>query len=385
MPGSIKAVANSIAAQRPRYAYAYLMAGVDVARPSYLGIFYNVLVSAQVLQDSQADIVLMVQMSKNSTNHRLTFREEEILSEMNVRIYYLSDIPERQSFYTMQFDKFRILEMTEYSRVLYMDGDAMPFCPMDYLFELSDPQTSGAAPQLKKNIVVAWRIEPSHGGFFMLAPEEGDFEHIQGIIDQREQEILQGKDFSKTRGWGHSIALPDRWRSTSGREGPNATEWNWHGDFADQGLLYYWTKYYKKEVSLIIGNEVENWLRNTSTSLQESLFQYGCVPKEHTRPNHYADSGWKRMVPYRDFKHFTGRAKPWVASGGINMTNTLRLEDVQTAQEYWLFLFRKVQKRFRLQVDPHNMHRDIPPTVFGGWPTIGMARDTARSKEKSTL
>ena len=369
--------------RQKRYAYAYLMAGVDVARPSYLGIFYNVLVSAHILQDSQADIVLMVQMSKNSTNHRLTFREEEILTAMNVRIYYLSDIPERQSFYTMQFDKFRILEMTEYSRVLYMDGDVMPFCPMDYLFELSDPPANTAISALKKNVIVAWRIEPSHGGFFMLAPEEGDFEQLQSIIHQREQELLRGKDFSKSRGWGHRITPPDHWRSTSGREGPNATEWDWHGDFADQGLLYFWTKYYKKEVSLIIGNEVENWTGNTSRTLEESLFPHGCVPREHTKRNCYADSGWKRMVPYRDFRHFTGRAKPWTASGSINMTNTLRFDDVQTAQEYWFFLFRKIRTQLRLQVDPNNLHRNIPPTDFGGWPTIGMARETARSKVAS--
>jgi hypothetical protein len=373
---------NSTEHHSRQWAYAFLMAGVDPDRPSYLGIFYNVLVSAHILQHSQADIVLMVQMSKNSTNHRLMPKEEEILTDMNVRIYYMSDIPDGQSFYTMQFEKFRILEMTQYRRVLYMDGDVMPFCPMDYLFELSDssPTSNGTERILKENVVIAWRIEPSHGGYFMLTPKEGDFEQLQQIIHRRETEILSGKEFSRSTGWGHHITPPDHWRSTSGREGPNATDWFWHGDFADQGLLYYWTKYYKKDVSLIIGNEVENWSNNTSSTLQKSLRQYGCVPRKYTRSNNYADSGWKHMVPYRDFKHFTGRAKPWMASGSVNMSNILVLENVQTAQEYWFYLFRKIQKRFQLHVNLHNMHHNIPPTDFGGWPTVRMARETARSK-----
>jgi hypothetical protein len=30
------------------------------------------------------------------------------------------------------------------------------------------------------------------------------------------------------------------------------TNWTFHGDFADQGLLYFWTKYYyQKEVSIV--------------------------------------------------------------------------------------------------------------------------------------
>jgi hypothetical protein len=35
--------------------------------------------------------------------------------------------------------------------------------------------------------------------------------------------------------------------------------WDWHGDFVDQGLLYYWTIYYKQDVSIVINDEIENW------------------------------------------------------------------------------------------------------------------------------
>jgi lipopolysaccharide biosynthesis glycosyltransferase len=389
-----------------KWAYAYLMAGVDTEHPSYLGIFYNILIAASILEQhqTQADIVVMVQMSANATSHRLTPREEQILTSLsNVRIYYL-DIPPRQSFYTMQMEKFRILEMTEYDRVFYLDGDVMPFCSMDYLFELSTTSESNrhhhsnsseadtkeshatnsskksSTPLLKENIILAWRIEPAHGGAFMLAPHPGDFQMLQDIIHRQERKILAGQVFSKREGWGHVITPPDAWHSTRGQEGPNATDWAWHGDFADQGLLYFWTKYVKQDVSIVIGSSVENWSRNRSQLLHGSLSPYGCVPNEYTKPYKYAHSGFSSIVPYRDFKHFTGRAKPWLESGRINMSHTHQFEDVQTAQEYWMYLFRNVQKRFQLQVDVTNLPRSIPMTLFGGYPTIRMARATARAK-----
>jgi lipopolysaccharide biosynthesis glycosyltransferase len=387
-----------------KWAYAYLMAGVDVDYPSYLGIFYNILISASILEQhhTKADIVVMVQMSANATSHRLTPREEHILSSLpNVRIYYL-DIPPRQSFYTIQMEKFRILEMTEYDRILFLDGDVMPFCSMDYLFELSTsqynhPQSNSNAthineihatkssrtkltPLLKENIILAWRIEPAHGGAFILTPRPGDYQMLQDIVQRQERKILAGQKFSKREGWGHVITPPDAWHSTRGREGPNATDWDWHGDFADQGLLYYWTKYVKQDVSIVIGRDVENWSGNQSRLLHGSLSPYGCVPNEHTKANKYAYSGFSSMVPYRDFKHFTGSAKPWLDSGRINMSHTHQLEDIQTAQEYWMYMFRIIQQRFQLQVDVTTLTKSVPITPFGGYPTIQMARVTAQAK-----
>ena len=46
-----------------KWAYAFLMAGVNAKSLGYRGILYNVLVSAEFLKDSQADVVIMVQMA----------------------------------------------------------------------------------------------------------------------------------------------------------------------------------------------------------------------------------------------------------------------------------------------------------------------------------
>lgn len=256
--GEARSVASAVLMQpspqpRPRpqrmWAYAYLMAGVDTQHRGYRGFLYNVLVAAEIMKDSSADVVLMVQMS-SPFEARLTPREEGWLHAMNVTIKYL-DWPAHgiQNFYTVQLEKFHILEFTEYSRVIFMDGDVLPLCPLDYMFEMSEPlqdqtdegsaATNGTIekpPLFQPNVVIAFKIEPAHGGFFMLAPMEGDFELLEGEVRRREDEVLTtGKVFDKRTGWGHVIEPPDQWRSESGWEGPNATFWKWHGDFVDQG------------------------------------------------------------------------------------------------------------------------------------------------------
>jgi hypothetical protein len=115
-----------------------------------------------------------------------------------------------------------------------MDGDAIPFCPMDYLFNLSEPLEG--KPLLKENLLLAWRAEPAMGSFFMLQPKKGDHKLIQDIIAKREEEGMNSKElFNNVTGWGHVIKPPDRWKSLTATEGRNATLWSWHGDFVDQG------------------------------------------------------------------------------------------------------------------------------------------------------
>jgi hypothetical protein len=196
---------------RRKWAYAFLMAGVDAKVPSYKGIFYNILVTAEILKESKADIVVMVQMSRRSKASTLTEEEESYLRAMNVKIHYL-DVPKEQNFYQIQFEKFRILNFfTEYSRVIYMDGDVMPYCNIDYMFELSEPENESTKAPLKENVVIAWSQEPSHGGFFMLQPKKGDFDLVQSIIHRREKEAAEtGQLFDRKRGWGHVITPPDR-------------------------------------------------------------------------------------------------------------------------------------------------------------------------------
>ena len=63
----------------------------------------------------------------------------------------LEAVPKSKSdnFYTAQLDKFHILDLVEYRRVIYMDAYVMPFCCLDYFFELSD----GPNASLTENII----------------------------------------------------------------------------------------------------------------------------------------------------------------------------------------------------------------------------------------
>ena len=156
--------------KKGKWAYAMLMAGVDPEEENgkwYRGILFNAMVVAELLHrdmnnshklKSNADVLLMVQFSKTAKSQKLSAEEEGWLSHAGVIVKYLP-FPEHgiQNFYTIQFEKFRILQFTEYSRILFMDGDVMPYCSLDYLFQLSEEGI------LKENLVIAWKSEPSNG------------------------------------------------------------------------------------------------------------------------------------------------------------------------------------------------------------------------------
>ena len=93
----------------------------------------------------------------------------------------------------VMMEKFRILQLTDYSRVMYLDYDVMPTCNLDYLFDLSDPlsePSDDSSLQLKENVIVAYQSEPSSGGFFILKPNSTDYDHIERIIHEKETRLL---------------------------------------------------------------------------------------------------------------------------------------------------------------------------------------------------
>jgi hypothetical protein len=288
-----------------KWAYAFLMGGCSENMPDYRGFLYNIVVAAQRLKElgSKADVVVMVQMSTYGNETSLPDNEQEFLNAMGVRIHYIPKMagPVHEVFYSLVKEKFRILDLTEYSRVLFMDSDVMPVCNMDYLFELSEPEIG--EPMLKENVVLAWRKEAANAGFFMLRPDKDDYTLIEQVIRTKEEKALTMPfpHWDPVEGWGHKIEAPDFWRSQDGLTGTN---WTWHAVFADQGLLYHWTKYVKQSVSLIIHDEIENWGSRDGNAHFETVIKdralnnYSCPTADTLEGN--------RPSPYRDFVHFTG-------------------------------------------------------------------------------
>ena len=113
-----------------KWAYTFLVGGVLNPQTDYLGFLYGVIVAATILRDtgSQADVVVMIQISYNTNSTRLPQDEEDILASAGVKIKYLPKFAgeTHEQFYGLVMEKFRVLEMTEYSRVLFLDSDIMP-------------------------------------------------------------------------------------------------------------------------------------------------------------------------------------------------------------------------------------------------------------------
>lgn len=305
-----------------KWAYAFLIGGCSESKQEYRGFLYNVVVAAQRLKTlgSKADVVLMVQMSTFTNETKLPETDLAILDSMGVRVHYLPKMaaPVHEVFYGLVQEKFRILELTEYSRVLFLDGDIMPFCNLDYLFDLSEPG-NGTAGMLKENVVLSWKNEAANAGFFILKPDKEDFQRLINVIRTKEEKALElpFPHWDEVEGWGHRIEPPDFWRSEGGTTGKN---WTWHAVFADQGLLYFWTKYVKQSVSLIIGNEVENWGNRDgkayleTTMVRDPLTKYTCVPPDS--PILQRGGKGMRSSPYRDFIHFTGALVKFLGQSG---------------------------------------------------------------------
>ena len=288
---------------RRKWAYAFLVAGCNSQSLEYRGFIYNAVVAASKLRKggSKADIVVMVQMSSLTDEKLLPQEDLHLLDSMDIKVHYLPKFLSKDSetFYAVVMEKFRVLELLEYSRVLFLDGDIMPWCSLDYMFEMSEPVDSKKA-LLQENVVISWKREPSNAGFFILRPGAGQFGKIQQVIAEKERKALEMKypQWDEVQGWGHEIEPWEHWRDGNGKTG---VLWNWHAAFADQGLLYYWTKYVKKSVSFIIKNQVDNWGVSENGTLRLENTLVNAIRNQSCHHRGHA------MVPYVDFKHFTGK------------------------------------------------------------------------------
>jgi hypothetical protein len=243
--GGATAPSAAIAADKTRgvassspYAYAFVIGGCNPDKPSYRGFVYNILVATRVLRElgSTADVVAFFQLTyEYKGGNTLADEDVKALEGLGVRVQYIPPSP-YESFYETVMNKFRILTLTQYRRVILMDGDVMPVSNLDYLFELSDDNKYGPGNStLKENLVVSGPWEPSNAGFFMLAPKAGEYEAITEIINKRQdkaKDIVKGIKFDKVEGWGHKIEAPDQWESRKGK----GNHWDFHFAFSDQGL-----------------------------------------------------------------------------------------------------------------------------------------------------
>ena len=204
------------------FAYFFIIAGCDPKKPSrYIGYVYNIIISKHVFMHSgsNADVVVLIRMASNTKEE--TIPEQKILQVAGIIVKYLPKV-HTDNFFSAMLDKFQVLKYySEYYRILFMDSDVTPFCNLDYMFAHSMGKKNAIfAP----NVILSYKREPSQGGFFMLSPEEGDYERLQDIIDYR---IRNFYNFSEDYGWGHKFSgYPDVWHSFNHE---NQTKWDFYG------------------------------------------------------------------------------------------------------------------------------------------------------------
>jgi len=112
--------------QPAKYAYAYLIGGCKPEAPSYRYYFYDILINThlQRLEGSTADVVVFVQMKFDSAHDRITEEDQHLFNAMNITVEYIPKAKD-ESFYRLMHDKFLILRMTQYKRVMFLDGDGL--------------------------------------------------------------------------------------------------------------------------------------------------------------------------------------------------------------------------------------------------------------------
>jgi alpha-N-acetylglucosamine transferase len=361
-----------------QFAYAFLMAGCIPEKPSYMGYIYNIIVSKELLKryNSTADVIVMIRMHKDTPHTTLPPKHETLLQEMGVIIKYLPK-PLTDNFHTAMMDKFRVLELTEYERILYLDSDTMPMNNLDYMFEKS----IGPDAALQENVALTFNHEPASGGFFMLKPNKEDYIELVKIIDRREE---MGYHFNETIGWGHVITPPDYWESFK----KNGTKWNFYGAFTDQGLLYHWMKYVKKNVTLIRGNGVKTWKADGNGNVkmireQKGTDIFGDVTRHGTVYQHL-QSGMDNTVPYRDFKHFTQLAKPWLKGTAKKPPPIVEnIKDVRYPVQLWYHILRQLNSEHNFGINTEHLSLKLPS--LGLTPTHNMVMMTNDAKKNNTL
>lgn len=294
-----------------KFAYVYVLAGVDPESIMKAGNLYSVLVSNEFIRmvNSIADVVVLIRLHKDSNATRLKPDQEHLLQQEGIKVKYLPGPPRVDNFFTAVMEKFRILDLTEYNRVIYLDLDTLPMCNLDYLFVNS----VGPNPILRENVIHIGPGEPAQGGFFMLEPNHQDANRIMDIINER---YKVGVKCKKEDGWGHKILPPDHWDSIGHQ---NQTKYDFYAACADQGLLYHWTKYVKKSVSIMHPEFIENYgtlseVTNGSNYINAStmsmLSRFGWEALKQNKINGQPQKR-SNLWSYDDIKHFSGRGKPW--------------------------------------------------------------------------
>ena len=355
------------------YAYAWILGGIHEDKPSYKGFVWTILISANILrrEGSAADFWVYARLSPNSTLEELSDEDRRLFRALDVNVILLEK-PKKESFAQVVYDKFLTINMTDYKRVMFLDGDMMPTTNLDYIFHLSDPYYESTPNLLKPNLIVATRGEPCNTGMFMVEPSQQNFEKYLDVVRRQHQsaKTLQYPHFDWDKGWGHSFKeVGDFWESVNIK---GKQQWRWHASHSDQGLMYMYAKYVIGEVSIAIGDRVQNWRRGRDERLpvkeadvrelfipfQGELLQYqhSCDNVNRRQQNRF----WRCNPPYDSTAHFTGKEKPWL---GQHVRDEKATYGQHGAKGQWFAELEKINDKLSMSIDIVHWNSKIAPQM----------------------
>lgn len=227
------------------------------------------------------DVVVMVDPSVSESRRTRLARDGAILHSVEFLTSNTALHPEQERWKNIM-TKLRVFQMTQYSRILMLDGDMMLLHPLDGVFD--DPGAQIQVTQdheptklaaLPPTYLLAGISEPAdshhhfpvtkaeikdlgymNAGFFMLAPSEAAFEHYRSYLDvpdsfrstYMEQDLLNQ---------AHKWTGPMPWKELN-------YKWNvrypTENDF-ERGLVSMHEKWWEQKY--IYDNEkVKNWLQS---------------------------------------------------------------------------------------------------------------------------
>ena len=273
--------------------------------------------------------------------------------------------------------------MTEYHRVLFLDADILPLNNLDYVFKTS---VSNAKEHqwVQPNLVYAGAMEPANGGFFMFEPAENALAEVEGIIKKRSENGQKNKNAHKgwdpAVGWGHTIAAPNDFWESNRKKGH---DWTFHAAFGMQGLLYYYAKYVRQNVTLVLANRAQKWQTGPGgeplmvEEIVNPFAKDSPIPPYAMTIKAMQCSKWTRgkgcPPPYRDFMHFSGQEKPWVAGP----PRDLHRDGISTPQRLWWKTLVGLNEELQMGIDEDlKSWKSGRKSPLGFTPSKGHARDT---------
>jgi hypothetical protein len=340
-------ISGSLSKTYGKFAYAYIIAGCTLE--SCNGYVLNAIVASQVLQhyNSTADAVFWVRMAAQLNDTTLPVEIENWLHKAGVKLQYLPKV-RYDNFGTATMEKFRVLEMTEYDRVYFLDSDKIPLRNTDYHLELS------YRGYFQEYVAIAGSAAPITASAFMVTPKKGMFGKVMDIVHRHRNKTENATILDPFDGWGHRI-MPGEclWKT-----------WTWYGVGVDQGIIFQWMMAEQMNITRVAGKNIETWQEVTSNVEYWRTFNKKVIEVSSNRyiaMVNQTKSLWNNGPLYGsggkyeaglmgDFYHFAGGGKPW--SKGIRAENIPSVYNVSSMrpQEVWLYFLGEANRTLALNL-----------------------------------